>query len=64
MISSVLSTGMESAQAFEGGRSDDPFHMEIALADPEGLAGASFPQVMGTEDRQFFPESEVTEVLL
>ena len=36
-------------------------HMEIAFADLGGLANASFPQAMGIENQQLFPESEMTE---
>ena len=31
----------------------------VAFTDPRGLAGASFPEVMGIEDERLFPESEM-----
>src|SRR5664279_553829 len=33
----------------------------VAFTDPRGLAGASFPKVMGLEDQQLFPESEMSQ---
>ncbi len=33
----------------------------VAFTDAGGLAGASFPKVMGIEDRQLFPEPEMSE---
>ncbi len=33
----------------------------VAFTDPKGLAGASFPKVMGLEDQQLFPESEMSQ---
>src|SRR5271166_2666011 len=36
-------------------------HAGVAFTDPGGLAGASFPKVMGLEDQQLFPEPEMSE---
>src|SRR5271157_3177711 len=33
----------------------------VAFTDAGGLAGASFPKVMGIEDQQLFPESEMSK---
>src|SRR5271167_2387050 len=33
----------------------------VAFTDPRGLAGASFPKVMGLEDQQLFPELEMSQ---
>src|SRR5271166_2389351 len=36
-------------------------HAGVSFTDPGGLAGASFPKVMGLEDQQLFPEPEMSE---
>jgi formate hydrogenlyase transcriptional activator len=36
-------------------------HLGVAFTDPEGLAGASFPKVMGIEEQQLFPEPAMSE---
>src|SRR5271157_1840297 len=36
-------------------------HAGVSFTDPGGLAGASFPEVMGLEDQQLFPEPEMSE---
>ena len=33
----------------------------VAFTDARGLEGASFPKVMGIEDQQLFPESEMSQ---
>ena len=36
-------------------------HAGVSFTDPGGIAGASFPEVMGIEDQQLFPKSETSE---
>ena len=40
---------------------DDMGYGSVAFTDAGGLAGASFPEVMGTEDQHLFPESEMSK---
>ena len=37
---------------------DDMGCAGIAFTDPRGLAGASFPRVMGLENQQLFPNQQ------
>src|SRR5271165_1940754 len=36
-------------------------HAGVSFTDPGGIAGASFPEVMGIEDQQLFPKSETSK---